>query len=357
MRYEAFTQQGFQGDGVTYVTITRTDDAGWLQAGVFLVDLHCLGVKDAFATEMPEIDWRHELDRLIPPADRLAIHPACARKLVEGAVAYAEALGFAPHGDYKKARRAFGGVSARDCPETFTYGRDGKPLFVAGPNDDDERIDRVMRILTARLGPDGFHYILPVKPEAEEMSAAEWLRELLWDQPPGAGSFEALSGFLTALAVCPTEISASQFMAEVWAGDPPPVTGTRAALTTEKCIHAYRDEIAADLEAARDTGDPVLAVDFEVDPDSNDIGGASDWCLGFLRVLDLWQEAWRGAENRSDLQPHFAFIRAVAADGDPDGGDIPVPAGEVPAAVGGAVLALRTALRPPAAGTPSAGGA
>ena len=165
MRYEAFAHRGFQDKGVTSVVVTRTDDTGWLQAGGFLLDLHCLGVKDAFFTEMPASDWPHEMNKMIAAAERVAIHPACARKLVEGVVAYAEALGFRPHRDFKKARRAFGSISAHDCPETFAYGRDGKPLYVAGPHDDDERVDRVMRTLTAKLGPDGFHYILPVDPD------------------------------------------------------------------------------------------------------------------------------------------------------------------------------------------------
>ena len=143
-RYEAFAHQGFQEKGVTDVVVTRTDDAGWLQAGIFLVDLYCLGVKDAFVAEMPAIDWPEAMERIIPAQDRIALHPACARKLVEGAVAYTEALGFAPHRDYKKTRRVFGSVNSRDCPETFTYGKDGKPFFVAGPNDDEDRIDRVL---------------------------------------------------------------------------------------------------------------------------------------------------------------------------------------------------------------------
>lgn len=136
--------------GLTDVIITRTDEAGWLHAGVFVVDLHCLGVRDAFVTEMPAIGWAPELNKMIAPEKRIALHPACARKLVEGPAAYAEALGFLPPRDFKKARRVFGSVKARDCSETFTYGHDGKPLFVAGPNDDRERIDRVLRTLTAR---------------------------------------------------------------------------------------------------------------------------------------------------------------------------------------------------------------
>ncbi len=165
MRYEAFAHRDFSGRGVASVVVTRTDDAGQLRAGVFLVDLWCLGVKDAFQAEMPASDWPHQLGRILPADQRIALHPACARKLVEGAVAYAESLGFAPHRDYNAARRVFGSVKAADCPETFTFGRKGKPFYLAGPDDDHERVERVLRTLTAKVGADGFHYAVPADPD------------------------------------------------------------------------------------------------------------------------------------------------------------------------------------------------
>lgn len=41
----------------------------------------------------------------------MRITPAAARKLVEGAVAYAQSLGFAPVPDFKKASRVLGGTA------------------------------------------------------------------------------------------------------------------------------------------------------------------------------------------------------------------------------------------------------
>src|SRR5882724_5396418 len=162
VRYEAHILKDWKAQGMTRVVVARTRDDGLIEAGVFLVDVFCLGVKDSFYTEASSVDWADMLNRMLPVHERLALHPACARKFVEGAVAYAEALGFSPHHDYKKARRVFGSVSASECSEVFTYGNDGKPLFIAGPDDDDARIDRVMRVLTAKLGPKGYHYMLPV---------------------------------------------------------------------------------------------------------------------------------------------------------------------------------------------------
>ena len=54
----------------------------------------------------------------------------------------------------------FGGIRPEECERVFTYGKDGKPLFVQSPNDSPAFVHHVMTTLTRRLGTDGFHYIL-----------------------------------------------------------------------------------------------------------------------------------------------------------------------------------------------------
>jgi hypothetical protein len=156
-RYEAYIRAGWRERGNADLCFIRIRDDNTAELGFFLLDLWCLGVKDAFHIERSPAELKEIIDERYPPEDREALHPACARKLVEGAVDYAQALGFSPHRDFRKARRVFGSIKADDCPETFTFGRDGKPFFVAGPSDDARRIDLVINVLKARLGPDGFH--------------------------------------------------------------------------------------------------------------------------------------------------------------------------------------------------------
>jgi hypothetical protein len=48
------------------------------------------------------------------------------------------------------------------CSEEFVYGQDGKPYFVAGPYDSPWRCRQIIRTLTDRCGPDGFHYLMPL---------------------------------------------------------------------------------------------------------------------------------------------------------------------------------------------------
>lgn len=87
------------------------------------------------------------------------VDPACARKLVEGAVDYARDLGLAPHKDYARAARIFGDIDPAACPREFVFGRDGKPFYVSGPEDGPGFIRRVLRTLEKNVGPDGYHHL------------------------------------------------------------------------------------------------------------------------------------------------------------------------------------------------------
>ena len=62
--------------------------------------------------------------------------PACVRKLVEDAQAYAKDLGFDPHADYHLSRQIFGDVDQEACSMSFQFGKDGKPFYISGPYDD-----------------------------------------------------------------------------------------------------------------------------------------------------------------------------------------------------------------------------
>jgi len=81
---------------------------------------------------------------------------------VEGAAAYARNLGFAPHRNYKKGARVMGGINAKDCPETFTYGHEGKPFCIAGPNDSDARCQLIIKMLERKCGPQGSNFTVPM---------------------------------------------------------------------------------------------------------------------------------------------------------------------------------------------------
>ena len=157
---EAFVAANLFELGLGHVVFARFR-RGDVELGVFLVDVYCQGVKDAFYTRVSEERYDTEvLNRLLPAADRKTIDPPSARKLVEGAVAYAQGLGLAPHPDYKAGCRVFGGTNAAESTTSFTFGKGGKPFYIQGRYDSFEKALRMMNQLRARCGNDGFDFLV-----------------------------------------------------------------------------------------------------------------------------------------------------------------------------------------------------
>ncbi len=84
------------------------------------------------------------------------IAPACLVKIVKGAVEYAQSFGFAPHADYRHASMLLEGIDPATCPQEFTFGHDGRPLYIQGPH---ESPAEVMAIVD-RVQLAGGHYTL-----------------------------------------------------------------------------------------------------------------------------------------------------------------------------------------------------
>ena len=150
--------------GLGMVFLTRTLPGGELAMSVFLLDTFCLGVKNAFY----RVVSTQEYEQIAQQFDLEKIHPSCLRKLVEGAIDYALELGFKPHSDYAGAARLFGNIEAGVCPVRFSYGKDGKPCYISGPDDSPAHSRRIRDTLKQRLGAEGFSFMTASDVAADE---------------------------------------------------------------------------------------------------------------------------------------------------------------------------------------------
>ncbi|MBI3867051.1 MAG: hypothetical protein HY299_00845 [Verrucomicrobia bacterium] len=162
LSHEAWWPSDLFVQGIGWVILTRFKSGGRrAETGVFLVDVYCLGAKMAVyedgSTEgyVSRIRDHYLSEFPMTPAD-----PCCARKLVEQAVRYAQDLGFAPHLDYKKAARVWGGIDPGQCRQVFTFGYAGKPLYRRGPNETEVKALSIVRQLERRCGQGGFDYVI-----------------------------------------------------------------------------------------------------------------------------------------------------------------------------------------------------
>ncbi|MGZ8217464.1 hypothetical protein [Methylomagnum sp.] len=149
------------GFGTTLIARKINDDE--VIVGGFWLDVYCMGVRGAFLRAMQMHEYNSTINSLHRNENFGLAEPALVRALVEQSVEYGQNLGFKPHADYDEARYIFGDIDPKDCTDTFTFGKDGKPRFVAGPDDPPQRCLRIVERLTEKLGPDGFTYKLKEK--------------------------------------------------------------------------------------------------------------------------------------------------------------------------------------------------
>lgn len=101
--HSCYANSEWKDRGITTVFITRAKPDGLFIAGIYLIDIWCLGVKDAFyQINISE----HQLEEIIhknPNEPLIQVSSDFAHSLIYGAVRYAEKLGFKPHRDFKMA--------------------------------------------------------------------------------------------------------------------------------------------------------------------------------------------------------------------------------------------------------------
>jgi hypothetical protein len=168
-------------DGIGYLAIARREAEGQLVFAVFLVDVFCLGVKNAFWHEGPTGDFTKLVRDMAATQTMRPISPACLVKIVKGAVEYARSFGFSPHPDYRHAAMLLDGIDAATCTQEFTFGRDGKPFYVRGPH---ESLAQAQAI-SQRIADAGGDYLIPLSdPDELEFDEIEAIEEDSPDELP-----------------------------------------------------------------------------------------------------------------------------------------------------------------------------
>ena len=160
--HKTLVSDGIFTQGIGNVIVSRFLPDGRVAAGLFLVDSGCLGVKDAFFTVLSPGEFDDRFAVGLPGQNLESKPPAFARKLIEDSVAYARSIGIEPTQDYDEASVVLGDIDAAGCSETFTFGKDGKPFYVSGPNDTEERSRFIIATLKSHCGEGGFDYLVEV---------------------------------------------------------------------------------------------------------------------------------------------------------------------------------------------------
>ena len=146
--------------GVGNLIIARRMPDGRLSCALLLLDVFCLGVKDACWKIVTAGEF-NDIRKHVEEHGRLQdVPPEYFAKLVYRAVDYGQSLGFPPHRDFRHAQRLLAGIDPSLCPDEFQFGQDGRPHYIRGPSESMERA----RTIATRVHALGGYYTLPLGP-------------------------------------------------------------------------------------------------------------------------------------------------------------------------------------------------
>lgn len=169
--------------GIAPVMIARKQSDGRILYGVYMIDLYCLGIKDCYTrTDVSPAQFERDLPQMCAQEPE-ACPVEFAHELIYGAMEYAKGYGFDPNPEFKGSLgdRVLDPLDAHPRTNEIEFGKDGKPFFVAGPYDDERKINRVLNTLQRSAGEGNFHYLAGFG--GPNMFDDEFDGELVFEEP------------------------------------------------------------------------------------------------------------------------------------------------------------------------------
>ena len=152
----------WETSGIAPVIIARKQSEDRVIFGVCMIDLWCLGIKDAYANaDISLSTFQKNLPRMCSNEPQ-ECSVEFAHELIYGAMDFAKGHGFSPHRDFKRQMvdKVLDPPDMHPRTHNIEFGKDGKPFYFHGPNDDEAMQMRVMRTLERTAGPGNFDYVI-----------------------------------------------------------------------------------------------------------------------------------------------------------------------------------------------------
>jgi hypothetical protein len=156
---ECLVNESWRGRGLAHILLARTQPDGKVLFGLYLVDTFCLGLKNTFCNAGFSLAvYEHGFRLRMLSHEPMAPCPVpLAHEIIYGAIDYAAGLGFRPHPDFKLSEHILEPREALREKTGVEFGKDGKPFFISGPDDD---VGLILRKLRERVGDGNFHFMI-----------------------------------------------------------------------------------------------------------------------------------------------------------------------------------------------------
>ena len=162
--FECMVNEDWEFGKMASVSVARKHTNGNITLGLYLVDLNCLGVKDAhYLFNVSEPEYRRTITSN-GNLDLISISYELAHNIVYAGLEFAKELGFNPHKDFSVARY----ILEEDTDEVelieIECGKNGKPLYVKSELES----NRIIAQLEREVGKGNYDFITPVEYEEIE---------------------------------------------------------------------------------------------------------------------------------------------------------------------------------------------
>ena len=168
--YECWTNNDWKERRMAYIVVARRHNNGNITMGMYLVDLTCLGVKDANSKfNISEFEYREILEHANTTMEMEAVSYVLAHNIVFAAISFAEEFGFKPHKDFTEVAQY---VLEEDTEEIelmdIECGIDGKPGYIKGPHESETYAAQIIAQLERTAGPGNYSFMKEVDWDSDE---------------------------------------------------------------------------------------------------------------------------------------------------------------------------------------------
>jgi hypothetical protein len=158
--FECLINKDWKENGMATISVARRHANGNITAGLYLVDLQCLGVKDSFSLFNIEED---EYVKKVVQRGNLTLENipyVLAHNIIFAAVEFASEFGFKAHKEFELSRYILEADTEAIELIEIECGKDGKPMYVQGPHDSEQKVRLLLAQLERTAGAGNYHFIV-----------------------------------------------------------------------------------------------------------------------------------------------------------------------------------------------------
>ncbi len=158
--YECWVNTDWDENKLASIIVARKHTNENFTIGIYLVDLNCLGVKNADCFfNISYSEYRDILEQSREEYDISSVEYTLVHNIVYAGIEYAEEFGFEPHKKFEIARF----LLEEDTDEIdlieIECGHNGTPMYVSGPSENKTRVNQIIAQLEKTAGSGNYTFV------------------------------------------------------------------------------------------------------------------------------------------------------------------------------------------------------